>query len=275
MTKRLNNTLTSLADQYAPDLLIHAPPDGKQRIPYLADGLVRAGVLVMTADIPTNNYQLLLRRWVNGYGQLYNVLSTNLFTTVTGINLGTVDNMTPPVVVLKGEAVPVIDVLAGYVVPYVTFRQRTTTLSEAEIRGLITFMLEELEADDITMQVLNTISRTSGRVIKELVTLPIRQYSLTTMKKQLFHNTDMLPKPPTTTPQPAPEKKPKTQSKRPELPPGLPETGKLNSDILTGKKPVSPSDEEPTQPMPIWFDDEEDSGFQPPVPPVGSDLWDD
>lgn len=262
MTKRLNNTLTSLADQYASDLLIHAPPGGKQRIPYLADGLVRAGVLVMTADIPSNNYQLLLRRWVNGYGQLYNVMATNLFTTVTGINLGTVDNMIPPVVVLKGEAVPVIDVLAGYVVPYVTFRQRTTTLSEAEIRGLVTFMLEELEADDITMQVLNTISRTSGRVIKELVTLPIRQYSLTSMKRQLFQNTDMLPKPPTKTPHPVPD----ATEKRPQKPLNLPETANAKPKSLK---------EEATQPMPIWFEDEEDSGFQPPVPPVSSEGWED
>lgn len=259
-TKRLDNTLTSLANQYVPDALMRAPHDLEKRVPYLADSLVRVGILVMTADIPSNNYQFLLRRWTYGYRQIYDVLASNLFTTLLRIDLGTVDNMTPPVVVLKGQAVPVIDVLAGYVVPYVTLRQQTSTLNEPEIRGIITIMLDELD-DEISTQVSKVILQTCTRVIRELVNLPITQYSLTSMKKPLFQQTYESPPPPKKRPRPAPDRK----RDRNQPPPSLPE----DPASANGTHDINlSSNNETTQPMPIWFDEDEDSGYQPPVPPL-------
>lgn len=255
-TKRLDNTLTSLANQYVPDALMKAPRDLDKRVPYLADSLVRVGILVMNADIPSNNYQFLLRRWIYGYRNIYDVLASNLFTTLRRIDLGTVDNMTPPVVVLKGQAIPIINVLAGYVVPYVTFRQQTSILNEPEIRGIIAIMLEELD-DEITTQVSKVILQTCTQVIIELVTLPITQYSLTTMNKPLFQNKQGPPPPPIKQPRPAPDRNQPPNS-LPEDPASANGTHNINIS----------SNNETTQPMPIWFDEDEDSGYQPPVPPL-------
>jgi|GEM_PF-6651641 len=259
MNTRLNGILTTLAQQYAYHLLAQAPGDAS-RIPFLADGLADSGVLVIIADIPANNYERLMRAWVDDYNRLYSTISSILFPSFTGANLGAADGMRPPVFVLQGESVAVIQMLAGYIVPYVAMRQQTTSISDAEIRGLMTYILEELAADDLEKREYDRLWRQCAQIIRQLITLPIRQYALTSMKRPLFQQNHIRP-------QQVPQ-----QRSRP-VPPRPPETGKLNQDRLKedapDRKPPK-KDQNKTQPMPIWFNIEDDIDDTKPRPPV---IW--
>lgn len=239
MNTRLNGILTTLAQQYAFHLLKDAPT-GDARFPYFADGLANNGLLVLLADVPANNYDFFLRSWMDGYSRLYSILANNLFPSFRSINLGAADNMRPPVLVLQGEAVAVIQILAGYIVPYISMRQQTNTISEAEIRGLMTYILDELEAEELDRASYNFLWRECGQVIRQLITLPIRQFSLTSMKKPLFQQTHIQP-------EKSPERRP-----RPVPPSTLPETSKAVNGM-------SKTDSSKTQPMPIWFNIDGDS----------------
>lgn len=263
MNVRLDGILSTLAQRYAYHLLRNAPTDDT-RLGYLADGLANSGFLIMVADVPANNFDFMLKAWLDSYQHLYHVISSNLFPLFTSVNLGTADAMRPPVIVMQGETAAVIQVLAGYIVPYVAMRQKTQTLSDAEIRGLMTYILDDLEADEIERAQYDAIWRQCTQIIRQLITLPIQQYSLTTMKRPLFQQAH-------TQPQSAPTKK-----ARPVPPNSLPETGRLNPNTLNGAHPdkaQAKKKQDSTQPMPIWFnldDDLEQTNRFPPVPGITS-----
>lgn len=251
MNARLNGILTTLSQQYAYHL-IHQAPNDETRLKYLADGLADTGFLVILADIPANNFDVLLKTWLDGYHRLYSVLSGTLFPMFTAVNIGTGDAMRPPVMFIHGESAAVIQVLAGYVVPYIALRQKTHSISDAEIIGLMTYILDELEADELPRRKYDQLLRQCAGMIRQLITLPIQQYSLTVMKKPLFQQTHTQPR---TLP-----KKPA----RPVPPNTLPETGSLNPDVLKHTQ----ADKNKTQPMPIWFNIEDDLDKTKPQPPV-------
>ncbi|MGJ3239062.1 MAG: hypothetical protein ACFE0Q_10195 [Anaerolineae bacterium] len=255
MKTRLNGILTSLSQQYAYDLLAQAPDEIDARLLYLADSLAGHGFLVLVADVPVNNFDHMLSAWVDHYRQLYDVLANALFPFFKTFNPGLADGLRPSVVVLNGEAAAVMHVLAGYVVPYVAIRQQTRIISEPEIRGLMTYILEELQADDLSPKQYAQLLDQCGSLIAQLIMIPIRQYSLTILKKPIFQSN-----------QPQKPQLSDTGS-RPAPPPTLPETGKLDPTKL--KRPVPDRDKDSrTQKMPIWFDDEPDNPTkpQPPVP---------
>lgn len=256
---RLNSILTTLAQKYAYHLLAKVPEDAN-RIAFLADGLADSGVLVIIADIPANNFDRLWRAWINEYTHLYTIIASALFPLFTRVSPGAADGMRPPVCVLQGESVAVIQILAGYIVPYIAMRQQTPSISDAEIRGLMTYILEELEADDLDKHEYDRLWRQCAQIIRQLLTLPIKQYSLTTMKKPLFQQNHVRP-------QQMPH-----QKARP-APPTPPETGNLDPNRVKGDLPdrkMPKKDQNKTQPMPIWFNlgDDDDTKSSPPV------IWD-
>lgn len=261
MVTRLNGILTSLAQNYAYHLLQKAPAKVDDvRVRYLADSLANNGFLIIVADIPENSFDVLMRVWINNYNRLYNVISSMLFPMYTSINIGTADAMRPPVVVIQGESTAVIQVMAGYIVPYVAMRQHTNTISDAEIIGLMTYILADLEADELPRRQYDELSRQCAQIIRDLIRLPIEHYSLTVMKKPLFQQNHVVPKQ-------MPDKK-----SRPAPPPNLPGTGRLNPEHLNGRpvRPVLKSNQDKTQPMPIWFNIDDDIERTKPQPPV---IW--
>lgn len=260
MVTRLNAILTSLAQTYAYHLLQNAPAKVDElRVRYLAEELANNGFLVIVADIPGNSFEMLMRTWIDSYHRLYTVISSMLFPMFTSINIGKADEMRPPVVVIQGESTAVIQVLAGYVVPYIAMRQHTNSISNAEIVGLMTYILDELEAEELTRRQYDDLSRQCAQIIRQLITLPVEHYSLTGMKKPLFQQNHVQPKQ-------MPNKK-----SRPAPPRILPETGQLNPDKLKGNVPDRPrpkKEQDKTQPMPIWFNIEDDIDRTKPQPPV-------
>jgi hypothetical protein len=259
MDSRLNGILTTLAQQYAFPILQSAPMD-EHRFAYLANGLASYGLLVLVSDVPENSYDLMVRTWVDNYHKLYALLTSNIFPSYTSVNLGLADNQRPPVAILQGESAAVIQMLAGYVVPYVAMRQKGRSVSDAEIRGLMTYILDDLQADDLGTEKYNAIMRDGARIISQLITMPMQQYAMTTMKKPLFQQVHVQPQQPPlqVKPQPAP---PKT----------LPETGALDpkkaEEAEKRAKATLTQEIKAVQPMPIWFNGRRgNTGRLPPVP---------
>lgn len=238
MNTRLNSILTTLANQYAFHIL-HDAPSGEDRLAYLADGLANHGILVIIADIPDNNYNFLLRSWINDYRNLYTLIAQHLFPSFQGMNLGTADRMRPPIVVLQGGCGAIVQALAGYIVPYVNLRQQTGSASEAEIRGLMTYVLDDLD-DELNRNTYNYLWRKCAQIIHHLMSLPIHQYALTSMKKPLFQQTHIQP-------QSLPKRRP-----LPMPPSTLPE-----AQATRRKRQEAHAK---TQPMPIWFNVDDGDG---------------
>jgi hypothetical protein len=198
----------------------------------------------------------MVRSWVDNYHKLYGLLTANIFPSFSGLNLGLADNLRPPVAILQGESTAVIQMLAGYIVPYVAMRRN---VSEAEIRGLMTYILDDLQADDIGIEKYNIIMREGTRLISQLITMPMKQYALTSMRKPLFQQVHVQPQQP-----------PMQQKPQPAPPPTLPETGKLDpkkAEEAEKKMKASQEAKAVTQPMPIWFNARRgNTGRMPPVP---------
>jgi hypothetical protein len=263
MDSRLNGILTTLAQQYAFPILQTAPMD-ESRFTYLANGLAGYGLLVLVSEVPENSYDLLVRAWVDHYHKLYALLTANIFPSFSGVNLGLADNLRPPVAILQGESTAVIQMLAGYIVPYVAMRQKGRSVSEAEIRGLMTYILDDLQADDIGNDKYNVIMREGARVISQLITMPMQQYALTTMRKPLFQQVHLQP-----------QAIPMQQKPVPAPPQSLPEAGKKAENAEQKKKSTQEAKAAAsTTTMPIWFNGRRgNSGRLPPVPllPVEED----
>jgi hypothetical protein len=268
MDARLNGILTTMAQQYAFPILHNAPMD-ESRFAYLANGLASYGLLVIVSDVPENSYELLVRTWVESYYKLYDLLTTNIFPSFTRVNLGMADGLRPPVVVFQGESTAVIQMLAGYVVPYVAMRQQSRSVSDAEIRGLMTYILDDLQADDIGTEKYNTIMREGARIISQLITMPMQQFALTSMRKPLFQQVHVQPQP-----------LPLQQKPQPVPPPSVPEAKKAEAkaDENTTKPKTATQEAKAaagaSQAMPIWFNGRRGNiGRLPPVPllPVNED----
>lgn len=250
MNVRLDDILSRIAQQYAPDLLRSAPAD-ESRIVYLANRLVNYGLLVITADVPENAYELLTRSWIDNYRHLYHAFTSVLFPMTGGnIYVGLVDRLRPPVILIHADSIAVVQILAGYIVPYVAMRQGKEEASDAEIRGLMAYILDDLEASDIDPVKYKKLSQDGTTIIRKLISLPVKQYALTKMKKPLFQDTHVEPQSvPSRKPQPAP-------------PTTLPETGNLNPNYGEKKQKKSK-----TQPLPSWYNIKRgDTGRLPPVP---------
>lgn len=249
---RLDGVLSRIAAQYAPDLLQNAPTD-ENRVSYLCNNLVNYGLLLIAADMPENGYELLTRSWMDNYRHLYQAFTSILFPLTGGnVYITLVDRLRPPIVLLQAESIAVIQMLAGYVVPYVSMRHETGEASDAEIRGLMAYILDDLEAADIERDKYHKLTQQGTTIIRQLISLPVQQYSLTKMKRPLFQQTNVEP-------QSVPARPPK-----PAPPTTLPETGNLNPNNAEKK-----TKKNETQTTPIWINrgfQRGDTGRMPPVP---------
>src|SRR5690606_6338605 len=84
--------------------------------------------------------------WVNGYWQFYYLLARTLFPSHIYFSAHYTDEKWPLVIYMQGAANPVIQRMAGYIVPYIVQRQTEKIVSQAELIGVMELVLDELEA---------------------------------------------------------------------------------------------------------------------------------
>lgn len=218
MSARLERILNKLAHKHAFHLL-HNLPNDNSRLQVLADGLAKHGIVVMTGNMAQAEAEATVNKWVAAMGNLYNVLTDNLFLGLGTISATYADNQHPPVIVLEGEPAPVMQVLAGYVIPYVALKQHDKLISQAELRGIMSILVEELEGSNLPTVQINQMVAEGADILRHLLELPIQQVTLTSFARPLFQQLQQQGTPP---PPPKP-------SSLPEPPPDEPftETGQM------------------------------------------------
>lgn len=205
MTARLERILTKLVQRHAAYLL-QKTEGSAQRMQELAAGLARVGVLVMLAEVP-QAFQLqkdeLINQWVSWYGSLYLLLTERLFPSFTRLDAVYADDQQPTIIVMTGESTVVIDTIARFVVPYIAARQGDTMVSEAELNGVMTFVLDALEATDLPPHEYHNLNKGGMKLLQSLLSSPLRQATLTDFKRPMFKELkSQLPDPPQKTPTP-------------------------------------------------------------------------
>ena len=198
MVARLEYLLVNLAKTHAPTLV---PADWEksgtplQRLPNLARALAGYHVLVIVGEVPDTQATAkaaLIEGWVAAYGDLYGLLSTTLFPSYTGLNARYGDDQEPVVIVIDAEARPVAQIMAGLIIPYLSSRQSTPGVSEAELRGLMDIVLDELEAGDLPRAESNRLRDEGVATLKRLLASPVQHIALTAFDRPLF-GADTLP----------------------------------------------------------------------------------
>lgn len=200
MTQRVDRILTQLASTHAPHLLATGMLDGVDRVRHLATGLAKNGVLVLIGDlsrIDPAQHNHYIHQWVSEYANLYGALTRTLFPSYTRFTPVYADDQTPPIVVLFGHSTPVMEKLSFYVAPYVALRHDDRLFSKPEVRGIMHYMLDELELQDITQMQYGELIRDGMRSISGLLHLPFRQIALTVFEQSLFENNGHVGRPDT------------------------------------------------------------------------------
>ena len=233
MYARLETVLTRLAQKDAQHLLLRRLPEQDRRRG-LAEGLAAAGLLVIVAEVPAQNQPdkaSLISEWTSIYASLYALLTGALFPSFTKVEAVYADQQDPAIIVLKGESKAVIRSFAGYITPYVAVRQQSRGHSSAELRGVMTFLLDALEADDLPRQKYNQVVEAGMQALNMLLSLPLRQIALTDFAEPIFEQ--------------MPDIVPPAQPK-PAQPPHLPEEGPAlaTRDFFAGFKAI-PFDRRP------------------------------
>lgn len=218
MNARLERTLLQLAKQHAPHLI---PVDWPQldlmlRGPQLARRLAGYNLLVMMGYLSPPflpSREKHIQQWVNDYGQLYGLLARHLFPSLTAVRAEYADNELPALIIINGAAIPIMHVLAGFIVPYIATRQSHPNPSEPEMLGLMDIVLKELEAGDLPRSLYEQIKSESAEIIRRLLESPVRQVGITMFDRPIIGKVRPMPAPPEKLPEqealsekPAPEK---------------------------------------------------------------------
>lgn len=204
--ERLLRILTKLAQRYAIFLLSQQPQNIEKRLTFLADGLAKNGVLVIGSDFISGDSGTRVNQMVEQYAHLYNLLTHNLFPSFTQLEAKYADNQQPPMILLIGESSAVITVLGSYVVPYVAIKQRDKLVSDMELRGVMAFILDALEAGDLPKPHYDSLWQQGMGYLRNLVQLPVRQVALTSFARPLFQEIQQQTgKPPLPPEMPAPK----------------------------------------------------------------------
>ena len=277
---RLENGLIAAARKFAPRLVPpewHKPGDYLHPLPELAHALAGYGILVMTGDVPPELAQqaaLHYREWAENYKDFYNLLCPPLFPTFTAVQAFYIAADAPQIVGVQGAAIPVIEMMAGYVAPFVAARQGTTP-SEAELVGLMDIILEELEAGDLPRDRYRSLRDHGAAMIRQIMSGYTRQFPLTPPLRPVFGAAQPTqPMPPDVperlkpTQPPAPSHATQTIPQPPppiEPPTVLPEVDRVEEITpppthLPGSPAFDPNS------VPIFYDTGNRGKHRPPVP---------
>jgi hypothetical protein len=270
-------------------LLSASNPQTEGEMRRLVRILADENVLVLMGSVPqpyNANQTAYIQTWVNLYAALYNLFANALFSSLNrdGPRAIYADGSAPAVIVMRGGAAPVIEVLAGFVVPFVARGQGRGGIPEADYRVLVDVLCDELDCSDLSMNTYQALRRSAMTYLTQLVEGVVRQLPLTQFDRKLFNDPPPdVPRggqpggaPPTT----PPDRRHTTSSMPPLSPPPgaeqypmdylksdngvVPNTTQMFRDTVpvngraTGTLPPAPPPETP-KPAPREEDDDRDS----------------
>jgi hypothetical protein len=185
MNARLDRILNKLAQQHAFALLASLPV-GADRLYALADGLADYGVLVLMAQVEDQDYERRVEHWVSGYVGLYRLLAETLFPSHRYVQALYADLERPPVIVLQGDSLPVIRIMASVVVPYASLRQRNYAATDAELRSVMTYLLTELDALSLPQQQIDRLYGDGIAWLRYILSAPVEQFAVNRARQALL-----------------------------------------------------------------------------------------
>lgn len=266
MDERIEGLLLKLAEEYAPELARRYDRSGalETRAMRLARSLANYGLLVIMGDQPYSLQKVgrsanrQIEQWVQGYAQMYHLLCRELFPSFNQIHARDTDNRWPVVIGIKGEAIPVIQRIAGFIAPYLAHRQLTPVVSEAELIGLMEVVLDELEAASLAPDTYRQLRVEGVGLLRAMLVADIRYLSLTDFDRTLFTDSQRFV--------PA----------RPSRPPVLPESAASRTDDTSplsstqSLNPEPPRTAQDSGSIPVFFkrDSQPANAPRPPLRPL-------
>jgi hypothetical protein len=228
---RLELALIAAARRYAPSLVPAGwarPGDYPAPLSALAASLARHHVLATTGVSEDADGLASVRytEWAGLYTGLYTRISAALFPSYPDVNAFYADQNLPPILLVHGQVMPVIDALARYIVPFVAARQGTS-VTDMELLGLIDRVLEALEGDDLPRAAYRALQGECAGIVRALLGCGVRQRSLVGAAPEL--GLSALPDDVPAAPPAPPDELPETGqlSALPDVPPSLPEDDPL------------------------------------------------
>lgn len=181
-TPEVERLLLGLAHAYAPALLPPAQGTPNITAPTFARRLAGEGLLVLLLDKTPHDVGKLPQlayNYAEAYKQLYMLLTNVLFPSLSQIKAFHYSYSMPTLmIVLQGEADPVMEVLAGYVSPYVVVRQDYDNIFMLEMHSLMQRMLDRLEAGGLDLVIREEVCKQGARVLQNILTQPLNQLPL-------------------------------------------------------------------------------------------------
>ncbi len=258
MNARLERVLIQLARQHASHLIApgwDAQDDYEKCLRQLARRLADYNFLVIMGVVPSGlmmNRALHIQRWITEYGRLYRLLAGKLFPTFATVSARYADPRIPPIVVIHGGARPVIQVMAGFMLPYIALRQKEIIISELELRGLMDMVLDELEAG-LPYEEHRQLRKEGADILQGILSMQIRQLALMDFDRVLFYK----------------NRRPSTLPEEQQLP----NTGYLLPLLEDEPEETTPTEELFSTPIPMFFERKQDdtSPRRPPVHDLPND----
>ncbi|MBC8170991.1 MAG: hypothetical protein H7X77_04950 [Anaerolineae bacterium] len=189
MNQRLERILVKLAQRHAPMLLTPGWQGTTENLKLLARGLADFDFLVVMAKVPDRlmpERDAQIQNWANAYARFHNLMAHNLFPNYSALNASFADDALPPVIVFQAKVAPIVEVMAGYLVPYVASRQAFARVAETEIRELIDEMLAKLATTDLSEPVYHMLVKDGIASARRLIELPMQHIALTDFDRNLF-----------------------------------------------------------------------------------------
>ena len=193
MPTRLERIVDKLTERYAPALLSDA---GLQRtsgmitqLQYKARQLAKHDIVVITGTLAGDLIPLKdlhIQDWVQCHYLLYHTLARTLFPSYLSFDARYADRRLPPIIVLRGEATPVMDVLAGFVVPYISLRQNSSATNDEEHALLMDAILDALAADDLPEDTCALLKMRCIDLLNRLLNTSIKHVALTTFDRPVL-----------------------------------------------------------------------------------------
>lgn len=256
---RLETHLISIAQRYAAELVPPnwtKPGDYRAPLPRLALALADYNYLLMWCVVPpqyATDSAYYVQEWVGNYAHLYEVLTQTLFPSFTQMSAWYADAESPPLVIIRGTATPVIRTLASFVAPYVAARQPAAALvSDYELYGLSEQILLELEAaEGLTRAEQQQLRDAVAAQVRALLNGVAQQRQLTEAKAGLFEKLRIPPTGMTTV-----------------YAPKAPDEPQSSLPFDEGVRIAEPPEETDTLPAPPQPPDLPEADFTPTPPPT-------
>jgi hypothetical protein len=174
-----------LVKTYAPPLL---PSSGDLHT--LARELARYHVLVLLAERNPADNQTEVPQAVQEcrdlYVQMYQLLLSVSFPSLTKVSSLLYHGRSTLIVVFEGEARRIIELLAGYVAPYVAIRQGARSIAHIELQDLMDRMLNKLDLSELKDEEYFQLREAGTSILKQMLRMQLRQIELTPFDEPFF-----------------------------------------------------------------------------------------